>query len=384
MNREHIPLVLVFSTAYLPFIGGAEVALAEIMKRSIGLRFLVITSWLSRDVPRYESQGNIDICRIGFGASSDKLLLPIFGAVVGFRTIRRERVAALWGMMVSQGTLAGYFLKIFFPRMRFVVTLQEGDSNEHLERGRFGLIGFFWRRVMRKADAVTAISKHLALSAKSAGFTKDVSLIPNGVDEAYVSASFERPPKETLKTDLGIPADAPVVISVSRLVEKNGIDDLLRAFALLAGSAHLVIVGGGSDRKNLMHLAHELGIDDRAHFLGNVNHDELLRYYRMSDVFCRPSRSEGLGSAFLEAMGAGVPVVATAVGGIRDFLIDGETGVAVRAGDSESIADGIRKILEDDALRNKIIERARALVIEKYLWVDIAKKMESVLLETNT
>lgn len=382
MNREHTPLVLVFSTAYLPFIGGAEVALAEVMKRSAGLRFLVITSRLSRDVPRYESRGNIGICRIGFGTSFDKLLLPILGAFVGFRAIRREHVVALWGMMVSQGTLAGYFLKIIFPHMRFVVTLQEGDSNEHLERGRFGLIGFFWRRVMQKADAVTAISKHLALFAKSAGFTKEVSLIPNGVDETYVSASFERSPKETLKTDLGIPADAPVVISVSRLVEKNGIDDLLRAFALLAGNTQLVIVGGGPDHRKLVHLAHELGIDNRTHFLGNVSHDELLRYYRMSDVFCRPSRSEGLGSAFLEAMGAGVPVVATAVGGIRDFLIDGETGVAIQVGDYKSIADGIRKTLEDDMLRNKIIERARALVIEKYLWVDIAKKMGSVLLET--
>jgi len=376
--------VLVFSTAYLPFIGGAEVALAEVMKRSTGLRFLVITARLSRGVPKRESQGDIDIYRIGFGSPADKLLLPIFGAFVGFRAIRRERVAALWGMMVSQGTLAGYFLKIIFPRTRFVVTLQEGDSKEHLEHARFGLIDFFWKRVMRKADAVTAISKHLARAAREAGFRKEVAVIPNGVDEAYVSASFERPPKETLKTDLGIPANAPVILSVSRLVEKNGIDDLFRAFALLAESAHLVIVGGGPDHKKLMRLAHELGVDNRAHFLGSVNHDELLRYYRMSDIFCRPSRSEGLGSAFLEAMGAGVPVVATAVGGIRDFLIDGETGVAVQVGDPENIANGIRRIFEDDVLRNKIVERARALVIEKYLWVDIAKKMESVLLEAQT
>ena len=85
--------------------------------------------------------------------------------------------------------------------------------------------------------------------------------------------------------------------------------------------------------------------------------------------------------AFLEAMGAGVPVVATAVGGIRDFLIDGETGVIVRARDPEDIARGIRRVLEDENMSVRIIEQARALVIKKYLWVDIAKKMESVLLD---
>ena len=384
MNHEQTPRVLVFSTAYLPLLGGAELAIAHIVKRIPNMRFLIVTGRFSRKNLRYEKVENVEIYRIGIGSKFDKFLLPLWGTVLTFFLVRKYKPAVFWCVMATFASGIAYIINIIRParaRIPIVLTLQEGDSEKHIGRGRMGLIGLSWRLALPRTSALTAISKYLCERARYYGYTGRCEVVPNGVDEAYVSASFKRPPKETLKEDLGIPADAPIILSVSRLVEKNGIDDLLRAFALLAGNTHLVLVGDGPDRKKLVRLAHELGIDIRVHFCGSVNHDGLLRYYRMSDVFCRPSRSEGLGIAFLEAMGAGVPVVATAVGGIRDFFIDGETGVIVRARDPEDIARGIRRVLEDENMSVRIIEQARALVIKKYLWVDIAKKMESVLLD---
>ena len=384
MKRGQQPVVVVFSTAYLPFVGGAELAVWNITKRIKTARFFVVTARMKRNLPGVEHIDGVEVRRVGFGISFDKWLLPVLGALEGARIARKSKHVLLWSMMVSQGAVAAYIIKKMRPQIPLVVTLQEGDAEAYLDRGRFGLIRFFWKRILPCADAVTAISQYLALRAQKVGFRESVSIIPNGVDEQYVSESFERPPRETLKQDLGIDADEQIILSVSRLVEKNGIDDLIRAFAKLLERGYLVrlvLVGDGAQRENLKTLARKLSVSKKILFAGTIAHDQLLRYYRMSDVFCRPSRSEGLGSVFLEAMGTGVPVVAARVGGIADFLEDGKTGFAVRAGDADDIARGITEALDNAELRGQVIKNAREMIIQKYLWVDIASRMEKVFLE---
>ncbi|MEK7576466.1 MAG: glycosyltransferase family 4 protein [Patescibacteria group bacterium] len=384
MKHAQTPLVLVFSTSYSPAIGGAEIAIEEIVKRSSHLRFLIITARALTRAPRFEQSGTISIRRVGFGVRFDKWLLPVLGFFAGWKTLRQERRAILWGMMISQGTIAAYFLKLFHPRVPLVVTLQEGDSEEHIERARGGLIHFFWRAILRKADGVTAISAYLAKRAQDAGFEGEVSIIPNGVDENYVSQSFEGAPVELFKQELGILPEKRAIISVSRLSRKNGIADLIQAFSLLRHdgiNVALLLVGTGEEQQTLQSLVKKLHIERDVIFVGNIPHEELFRYYRMSDVFARPSHSEGLGNSFLEAMGAGVPVVATSVGGIKDFIENGKTGIFVKPGDARSIADGILKILNNDDLAEELRRQGRELMIRKYLWVDIAKNMEDFLRE---
>jgi glycosyltransferase involved in cell wall biosynthesis len=93
---------------------------------------------------------------------------------------------------------------------------------------------------------------------------------------------------------------------------------------------------------------------------------------KISDVFVRPSLSEGLGNAFLEAMAASIPVIGTPVGGIPDFLKDEETGLFCEVGNPEDIAQKIEKLVFDDSLRKRIIENGLELVKEKYDWGFIA------------
>ena len=81
----------------------------------------------------------------------------------------------------------------------------------------------------------------------------------------------------------------------------------------------------------------DLGLAGRIHFVGNVDHNKLPEYLWASDVFCRPSLSEGLGNVFLEAMAAGVPIVGTPVGGIPDFLTEGKTGLFCEVGNTKNI-----------------------------------------------
>lgn len=366
-----------FSTAYLPYIGGAEVAIQEITKRLPAMRFLILTARMSRRLPRQEERGNVTVARLGFGTRFDKWFLPLFA----FMEALRHTPVLLWGMMVSQGTVAGYFVKKIHPRIPFIVTLQEGDADAHLRRGRAGLIRFFWKRVCAAADGITAISEHLAQHAKEAGWRGEVAIIPNGVDENYVSRSFERMAAPDLRAELMLPAEARVILSVSRLVPKNGLQEVVGAIPVLLKRGfepHVVLVGDGPERSALERHAADLDISGYVHFPGAVSHEEALRYYQLADVFVRPSRSEGQGISFLEAMGAGVPVVATPVGGIVDFISDRETGIFVRPGDAEDVARGIADVLESPALCERIVAQARALVIDRYLWVDISKRMEMV------
>ncbi|MBU1102183.1 glycosyltransferase family 4 protein, partial [Patescibacteria group bacterium] len=106
--------------------------------------------------------------------------------------------------------------------------------------------------------------------------------------------------------------------------------------------------------------------------------EDVPKYLAISDVFVRPSLSEGLGNSFLEAMAAGVPIIGTKVGGIPDFLRDGETGLFCEARNPQSIAEKITLLLSDEILRQRLIANARKLVEEKYNWDNIAQKMGNI------
>ena len=101
---------------------------------------------------------------------------------------------------------------------------------------------------------------------------------------------------------------------------------------------------------------------------------------KISDVFVRSSRSEGLGSSFLEAMSAGVPVIGTRVGGIPDFLKDRETGLFCKTDNPVDLSKQISRILTDEELRAKVIKNGRSLVVENYDWDKITKSFKELYL----
>jgi phosphatidylinositol alpha-1,6-mannosyltransferase len=151
------------------------------------------------------------------------------------------------------------------------------------------------------------------------------------------------------------------LITVARLSGEKGIDDLLRALALLRDEGlpvRLEIVGDGPLRAELGALAGELGLTDHVNFAGFVPHGpKLIAALDGSDVFVLPSRSEGLPHSVVEAMARAVPVVATEVGGLPAFLGNGN-GVLVPIGDPVALARGIAGVLRDPGRRAQLSERA--------------------------
>ena len=146
----------------------------------------------------------------------------------------------------------------------------------------------------------------------------------------------------------------------------------------LEDDVKLLIIGDGPLRDSLKLKSHELGLDGRIKFAGQVTHDDLPKYLAAADVFVRPSLSEGLGTAFLEAMAAKLPVVGTKTGGITDFIINRETGLFCEVNNSKDIADKVDMILKDNTLKDFMVSNARKLINEKYDWEIISRKYKEL------
>ena len=171
--------------------------------------------------------------------------------------------------------------------------------------------------------------------------------------------------------------------NTARLVHQKGWETTIIALVDLPQYIKLLVVGGGPDEDALKALVAQLGLEERVIFTGQVERSEVSKYRFASDIFVGPSRSEGLGHAFLSAMACRLPVIATQVGGIADFLFDakrdtekGTTGWAVDPDRPEQIVVAVNDILENPEKTKKVVETAHAMVLREYDWDIIAKNME--------
>lgn len=359
--------VLIFSLAYLPFVGGAELAIKEITDRISDVEFDMITTNLDGKQKEFEKIGNVNIYRIGSGRNS-KYTYP-WEAVTKAKKLSKD-YDIVWAMMANQAGIAAMKFKKQNPKVKYLLTLQEGDSLKRIW-SRTWFMRRVYKNIYRKADRIQAISKFLADRAKKYGYRSHVDLVPNGVDIANFTREVE-----DIRSQLGINLEDKVVVTSSRLVYKNGVDILIKSVKDLP--VKLLILGDGELRSKYEVLVKSLGIESKVIFQGHVDHAELPKFLKMSDVYVRPSRSEGLGSGFLEAMAAGLPIIATKIGGIPEFLIDGQTGLFCNVDDDKNLAATIEKLLDDDGLRKQIAKNGQDLVLNNYSWEQVAASMSNI------
>ncbi|WP_159797260.1 glycosyltransferase [Puerhibacterium puerhi] len=204
-----------------------------------------------------------------------------------------------------------------------------------------------WRdqgRVFARADVVTTPTPRAAeLLMDRTGLT-GVLPVSNGIDAQRFAARGRRRP-----------GAVPTVLFVGRLDEEKRVDELIRAFALLPTEvpARLEIVGDGCRRERWSALADELGIAADVRFRGHVTDAELLEAYASADVFCMPSVAELQSLATLEAMSAGLPVVAADAMALPHLVRPGENGALYPPGDVAALAGHLLALLDDPALRER-------------------------------
>lgn len=225
---------------------------------------------------------------------------------------------------------------------------------------------------VRHADRCVGVSGACAAFLRRLG-ADDPGTLPNGIDPARFA-----PRESPWRARLGIPARAPVLLYVGRLVAEKGLDDLVRAFELLGdGDAHLVLAGDGRHRASLEARARHL---PRVHLTGRVREAEVPALLGTATVFVHPSTAaEGLPTAVLEAAAAGLPIVATAAGGTSEILASADLGLLVEAKNPLALAGALRGLLRDPARRDHMGAAVRRHVIRTFDWARIADRAEDEL-----
>lgn len=368
--------------------------------------FDLITAKLESGQSSHERIGNVNVYRVGIGGSIDKIIFPILGTIRAFRLMSHNQYDLFWPMMVTYSSGVPYIVNMIRKMVGkkpipIVLSLQEGDSEEHIRGKSFGIAGVVWRIILfpitiflpsqfrrlgligvswalalKRSAHVTAISNYLAKQAVAYGYTGKVSLVRNGVDIELFSRELSVAESSELKRTLGKNEGDIFLITTGRLVIKNAVDDIIKAMALLPANVKFISIGRGPLESELRELAKKLKVEDRVRFIDFVPQKDLPPYLQISDIFVRPSLSEGLGNSFLEAMAAGIPVIATQVGGIPDFLIDGQTGLFCEVKNPQSIAQKVEKLIKDRESRDYIIKNARKMVTEDYDWNNISAGMK--------
>ncbi len=363
--------VLIFSLEYFPRVGGAEIAIKELTDRLSDEFVFDMVTWGAG--PAEERVGVVSVYRI----TGAKWLYPVRAFRKASSLHKAHPFDLTWSMMAAYAGFAGLLFKLRRPQVPWLLSLQEGDPISHIKR-RTRFVYPLFRMIFRRADVVQAISTYLADFGKSMGHAGYIEVVPNGVDTRRFSwrARFINP-------------DHVVLVTASRLVYKNGVDIVIRALPLLPASVIFRVYGEGPLEGELRELAKALGVAERVAFKGFVSHDELPRLLSEADIFVRPSRSEGMGNSFIEAMAAGLPVIATQQGGIADFLFDENrnqsvppTGFAVDPDSPAQIAQQVRRAITQSEATGQVVKNARALVMEKYDWDHVARLMRGVLERT--
>jgi glycosyltransferase involved in cell wall biosynthesis len=227
------------------------------------------------------------------------------------------------------------------------------------------------RRILARRLLARRLHGHVSVGERASrlvetivGLESDsVLAVPNGVPEVAT------PPPGRLD------GGEPIIGSVGRLSEQKGYDQLVRALATLP-AAKLVLVGDGPQREALEGQAAKLGVGDRLHITGWTEQPRL--HLPRFDVFALPSHYEGMPLGILEAMHAGLPVVATDVGSVADAVADGTTGYVVPAGDSEGLRDRLAGLLADAALRRRMGEQGRLRARSEFTAEVMARRYEEL------
>ena len=271
--------------------------------------------------------------------------------------IRRVRPRVLhvslnrhWG---SQWAVLGGLL---LPRVRVVAVENAPRPSPRL------------RHRLYKRLTTRFLSKHVAFGAGSASLVAELA----GVRPDRITSIAIGVPDAPLR-QLPRPGNGPVVGSLARLDAIKGVDVLLRALPDHP-DATAVVVGDGEERTGLHALAHSLGISERVVFTGWSDHarDFLTTF----DVYVQASRAEGLPVAVIEAMLAGLPVIATDVGAVRDAVVHGETGFVVPPEDPRAISSAIGELLSDPECMRKFGAAGRARALERFSVERMATEFE--------
>lgn len=360
--------------------GGQNVYVAA-LSRTLARQGHHVTVYTRRDAPSQpaavEVDAGFDVVHIDAGpprpVAKDELLpwMPDFGSRVAEDWVQRGIPDVVHAHFWMSGVAAGYATRtVPVPRVQTfhalgAVKRRYQGAADTSPAGRIGIES----ALARDSDLVIATCRDEVRELVATGAHADrVDVIPCGVD----LTAFDMAVTGEITT-------RPRIVSLTRLVERKGMETVIRALPLLpdvefviAGGPPAEHVGEDSHARHLVRLAGELGVADRVELRGAVPHQEIAALLGSADVVACTPWYEPFGMVALEAMACGRPVVASAVGGLLDTVRDGVTGYHVPPRDPQATAHAIRAIVDDPSLAMSMARAGRALVERRYGWEQIA------------
>ena len=225
--------------------------------------------------------------------------------------------------------------------------------------------------VFEKADKIITVSSELKkIAVKNIGYNDKITIIGNGVS---LNKLITKKNNIIHRNN----TNYRIILSVSYLINRKGIDFNLKAFARLIDkypNLKYLIIGDGLEKSHLTKLTSKLGISKEVKFLGRLSHKEVMKYIAEADIFSLPSWNEAFGVVYIEAMAHGKPVIGCQGEGIEDFVEHGKTGLLVKPKDVDSLVKAMDYLLSNPDEARAIGKRARKLVLENYTWEKNAEK----------
>ncbi len=221
--------------------------------------------------------------------------------------------------------------------------------------------------VWRHASVVVANSQGLKDIATQFDASNPIEVIPNGINTTrFFPTARELTPARLL--------------FVGRLVYQKGGDVLIDALANIKDlNWELTIVGDGPRKQDWENQAARLGISERLHFPGWLDKSDLLEQYQKANIFVLPSRHEGMPNVVLEAMGCGLPVIATRIAGSEDLVLDGTTGYLIEPDDPQGLAEALVRLIDHKEDIQRMGEASRNRVIESFSWDSVSERYLTLL-----
>ena len=378
--------LLILTPYFYPIIGGVESNAERLARYLVSQRVpvTVLTKRIGRGLPDDEDRGGIAIRRIGPGGERSSvgkwLMTP---AIVGWLT-RRASAYDVVCCVDYRATGVAALLARRMTRRPVVFQAQttgvlSGDNVDPLlRRAGIGPAGPIAKAVKapvralyRGADAFACISRDIERETLACGVPRErVWYLPNAIDMTHFrpAAAGER---DRLRHVLGLPTDRVICLFVGRLSREKGVLELLEAWRLLQPSGAFLVMAGPDMTGHAWDagapgrvFVQQHGLQDSVRFVGPLA--DVASMIKAADLVVQPSHFEALGLSAIEALACGVPLVASAVGGLLDFIVDGENGRLVPPQDPSALAAGIGPLVSDAGARARLAAGARQSVLQEY------------------
>lgn len=374
--------VIVFAGFFLPFRGGYANSIFQVAQRLVqkGHQVTVVTSDTERAGDSELVEG-VDIMRLSCWNMLGGTYPVPKPTLANLRTLRNIRTDNRTVISTQTRFFVTTLLGVVFSLCRRVPLV-------HTERGSYHSIVnnrlvyfisvvidhiFGWIIALR-ARRLVGVSTKASEFLKHLGARQPMT-VPNGVNEAYIRFGEKKNAPADSGAELG-------VLYFGRLIYAKGVQDLLVAARRLTNEKslgiHVYVVGDGNYRNELEKLVREYNLSEKVSFTGELASDGIMSIMKKCDVFVNPSYSEGLPTSVLEAAAAGLPVIAADVGGTRDIITDGISGLLYQAHDIDDLTAKLRRVLSNKVLRTQMSEKLRHWVVETFSWEKVTQTYEDI------